>query len=291
MSFFSDTLKDRFLTIAHRGGASLAPENTLSAAKKAIAVGADMWELDVRMSGDGELIVLHDKTLSRTTNVRDIPKYSTRRPWHPDQFTLAEIRELDAGSWYVATDPFGQIRKSHLSKEETDRYKREHILTLREALSFTKEKNFPVNVEIKNHSDSPGEQVIVQRLADLIDEMGVANQVIVSSFNHGYLKALKSENTCISTAILVSKPLPDPIGLLQYLKADAYHASCKSITPELIKRLRDNGYAVNAYTVNNKAMMNELIAAGVNGIITDFPQVLSRIVQIRKEEAYGRLNV
>jgi len=82
---------DRILNIAHRGASSLAPENTLSAARKGLEAGADMWELDVQLTADGELIVIHDSTLKRTSNVEDV--FPHRRPWQVHEFTLDEIRK------------------------------------------------------------------------------------------------------------------------------------------------------------------------------------------------------
>jgi glycerophosphoryl diester phosphodiesterase len=95
------------LCIAHRGAASLAPENTLAAAHKALALGAGMWELDVSVTADGELVVLHGDSLARTTNVQAF--FPQRSPWQISTFTLAEVRKLDAGSWFVDIDPFGTI--------------------------------------------------------------------------------------------------------------------------------------------------------------------------------------
>ena len=95
------------LNIAHRGASSLAPENTLAAARKALDLGADMWELDVQMTADGELVILHDNTLKRTSNVETI--FPVRRPWRVHQFNLNEIRQLDFGSWFEEQDPFGQV--------------------------------------------------------------------------------------------------------------------------------------------------------------------------------------
>ena len=101
------------LNIAHRGNRSLAPENTLAAARKGLAAGADMWELDVAMSADGIPYLIHDDTLERTSNVAEI--FPERGPWPTHAFTLAELRQLDFGTWFNATDPFGQIDAGHVT--------------------------------------------------------------------------------------------------------------------------------------------------------------------------------
>ena len=275
MSPFFKNFKDRFLTIAHRGASSLAPENTLSAARKSLQVGADMWELDVQMSADGKLIVLHDNTLSRTSNVKDLPKYGTRWPWNPHQFTLAELKELDAGSWYVAADPFGQIHKGAVSQEDALRYREEKILSLAEALNFTKRNDYRVNIELKNLSDKPGDETVVGKLVDLVVKLDMIDQVLISSFNHEYLIKLKIENPAISTAALAHSAPPDPIATLKRLKAEAFHVNRKAVTPEIIEHLRDAGFFVNVFTVNDEKTRNHLKEAGASGIITDFPQMFA----------------
>ena len=104
-SLLSSISEGRTLNIAHRGARSIAPENTLAAALKALQSGADLWELDVVMTADGEPVVIHDKDLSRTSNVESV--FPSRRPWLVHEFSLEEIRRLDFGSWFKAMDPFG----------------------------------------------------------------------------------------------------------------------------------------------------------------------------------------
>ncbi len=266
------TAENRTLTIAHRGGSSLAPENTLSAAQKAFEVGADMWELDLRMSADGELIVLHDNTLARTSNVRDIPEFRTRWPWQTHRFTLAELKELDAGSWYVKTDPHGQIQAGNVSEEDASGYCGEKIPSLAEALLFTRKKDYCVNIEIKDLSDHPGEKRVIEKLADMILELDMIDQVLVSSFHHDYLMKLKTEHPDICTAALVRTALPDPIGLLNRLKAAAFHVSQKVATPDVIEKVKAHGFSVNVYTVNEQRSIDYFKTIGASGIITDFPQ-------------------
>jgi len=104
------------LNIAHAGARSLAPENTIAAASKALEVGADMWELDVAVTRDGELILFHDDSLARTTDA--VNRFPDRAPWTFTTFSLAEVRSLNAGSWFAETDPFGEIAREVLPKQE-----------------------------------------------------------------------------------------------------------------------------------------------------------------------------
>src|SRR6056297_3325387 len=101
------------INIAHRGAGSIAPENTLIAARKAHALGADYWEFDVQLTGDHRLILMHDDTLERTTNVEEV--FPNRTSYRVGNFTLEEIRTLDAGSWFVNDDPFGEVEKGNVS--------------------------------------------------------------------------------------------------------------------------------------------------------------------------------
>ena len=126
----------RPLVIAHRGFRGIAPENTLLAAQKGFDIGADMWELDVAASSDGILVVLHDNTLTRTTDAKT--RFPSRSPWIIYDFTFDELKSLDAGSWYSKTDPFMQIAYGRVGSAELEACKDLRIPTLREALEWTR---------------------------------------------------------------------------------------------------------------------------------------------------------
>ena len=125
----------KIFNIAHRGARSLAPENTIAAARRGLEVGADMWELDVQLTADDELLVMHDPKLTRTSDVVD--RFPQRRPWPVDEFALSDIQTLDCGGWFVRQDPFGQIAAGALSTSEADSYIGLRAPTLRQALEFT----------------------------------------------------------------------------------------------------------------------------------------------------------
>jgi glycerophosphoryl diester phosphodiesterase len=250
----------------------LAPENTLAAARKALALGADLWELDVAMSADGVLFVVHDDTLVRTSNVKAV--FPDRNPWSNHLFTWAEIQQLDFGSWFVATDPFKQIAAGQVSQAEQESYRGAKAPTLRQALAFTKDNNWRVNVEIKDLTAAPGDATVVEKVVALIDELGMADRVLISSFNHSYIQRVKQANPKIATAALVDKADPDPVALLKRLNAQAYNPKVGQISPAEIGKVRDAGYDVYIWTVNDEATMKQLIAARVSGIFTDFPQLL-----------------
>lgn len=268
--------KYNVLNIAHRGARSLAPENTLVAARKAIAVGADMWELDVNMTKDGELVILHDDTLERTSNVRGI--FPDRAPWKVSDFTSEELLRLDFGSWYIEQDPFGQIAAGAISQGEQEHFTDVKIPILRQALEFTKEFRFRVNVEIKDLTGLPGDADVVRKVVQMIDELSMFRSVLLSSFNHEYLRQAEAINPMIETAALIEQPVENPAALLDHLEAQALNPDKDLVTPEMVHNLRDGDYDVYVWTVNDEAEMRKLIQEGVSGIITDFPQVLFKVL-------------
>ena len=260
------------LNIAHRGARSLAPENTLAAARKALEIGADLWELDVAMTADGELFVVHDDTLERTSNVREL--FPDRQPFSNYLFTLEEVKRLDFGSWFVAKDPFKQIAAGNVSAAEQESYRGEQAPTLREALAFTRDHGWRVNVEIKDLTGTPGDGTVVEKVVALVHELGMVDRVLISSFNHVYIERARRAEPKMVTAALVEAADPDPAALLRRLHAQAYNPKSGEIRPADIPPLRDQGFDVYIWTVNDEETMRSLIAARASGIFTDFPQRL-----------------
>lgn len=267
-------IHDNVLCIAHRGASSLAPENTLAAAGRALKVGADLWELDVSVTADGELVVLHDDSLARTTNAPAL--YPQRNPWLISAFTLAEIQTLDAGSWFVEADPFGTIASGAVSPIEQAAYHGEPIPTLAEALRFTREHNWQVNVEIKALIPPLENFPVVQRVVALIESFDLVEQVLLSSFEHSYMQQAKRLNPDIAVAALIDEGESWPVDLRQY---EAIHPYAGSVEPAQVQAARRIGRAVNPWTANDPLEMQRLVKAGVTGIFTDFPQRLLSILE------------
>jgi glycerophosphoryl diester phosphodiesterase len=260
------------LNIAHRGARSLAPENTLAAAQKAYDLGADMWELDVSVTADGHLILMHDDTLTRTTNAAAL--FPDRAPWAVSTFSLADIKRLDAGAFYLETDPFGQIAAGAVGAEAQARMTGEAVPTLEEALRFTRDHNWRVNVEIKELPASLASFPVVEKTLTLIRRLAMPEQVLLSSFAHPYLRQAKQLDPALATAALVYRPEADPLALLAGLDSQTYHPFNEIIDETQIRLLRQAGMAINVWTVNDETEMRALIRAGVTGLITDFPQLL-----------------
>jgi len=270
--------ESRPLIIAHRGARSLAPENTLAAARKALELGSDMWELDVAVTSDNELVVIHDDTLERTCNVKDL--FPGRFPWRVWEFTLAEIKTLDCGSWFNLSDPFGQIKAGAVSQEDMASYVGEPMPTLLQALEFTHDNNWRVNVELKDQPNEQLSQTLVEKTIKMIDEFGMdeRGQVVVSSFNHAYLKSVQALNPNIPIQALTDKKINKLPEYLAGLGTDTCNSKVNAWSPEELSDLGQSGIQFNVWTVNEETLMRQLINANVHGIFTDYPQLLERVL-------------
>ncbi len=266
------------LVIAHRGASSLAPENTLQAAERGWCVAADLWELDVAMSADGVPVVIHDDTLQRTSNAATV--FPERSPWEVHKFNVTELARLDFGSWYVKNDPYGQIAAEQVTHEDIRRYLGAQIPTLQEALRFTYERNWRVNIEIKDLTGKPGDNVIVKKVLKLIAELGMDPNVLISSFQHKYLNQVKNLNPRLYTAALVEEVVNDPLALLKATGARAFNPGMDYLPDlDVIGRVRRAGYDVFIWTVNEAEDMTRFIEAGASGLFTDYPQVMVSLLK------------
>lgn len=241
--------------IAHRGAKGMAPENTLASARLAHAQGADMWELDVGLSRDNVPMVLHDESLTRTSNVAIIPAFVHRHPWLLEQFSLDELRGLDAGSWF---------------KPE---FKGEGLPTLEEALELSARLKFPVNIELKDYGCSQAAlHSVVDQTIGLIARLDMAELVLISSFSQNCLRLVKAGSAHLKLAVLAETgDMTDLLEACHALGAVAAHPDSVLVTPEGLAALREAGLQVNVWTVNDAAEARRLAEAGATGLITDYP--------------------
>lgn len=263
------------LNIAHRGARSLAPENTLAAAEKGLEAGADLWELDVRLTADKKLIVLHDDTLSRTSNVE--VEYPDREPWNTADFTLSEMKTLDFGSWFNDSDPLGQIAAGEVSASDLKSYVGVEAPSLREALEWTRRHNWKVNIHLKNLQGQDGEKEFAERVVSMVKELGMEKDVMISSFRPEYLIQVKEADPAIPTGVLSSRAIDNPVEYVRGLGANSYNPNYKAIATSEIAALRAAGFDVYVYTVNEGSDLVKFLNASVSGVITDFPQRLRQI--------------
>ncbi|MCK8816858.1 glycerophosphodiester phosphodiesterase [Natroniella sulfidigena] len=231
------------LKIGHRGAAGLAPENTEVAFKKAIKANLDMVEIDVQLSKDNQLIVFHDYDLRRIAGIKK--KVSDLK--------LKELKKIDIGSWF------------------SEQFAQERILTLAEVIELVKGQ-LQLNIELKILREDY--QLVIKKLVKLLEEKSFSQDVIISSFNHQLIKSLKESNPGLKSAILVASLPVNPIRLIEDTGADGIHPHYLTVTEDLVAVIKEAGYMLNTWTVNQRAEIVRLKELGVDGIMTDYPELL-----------------
>lgn len=243
--------------IAHRGASAHAPENTLAAFRTAARMGADLIELDVRQTRDGHLVVVHDRTLTRTTDVKK--RFPKLKPWRVGDLTLKQIKKLDAGSW------FGR------------RHKGERVPTLAEALRTVKAARLKALVELKNPEEYPG---ITGRLLSQVEDDAYwtsYERLTVQSFSWRYVRAVTEALPAVRGTVLGHPGTLELLGVRWY--AGAVHPAKGNITPAYVRDAHLRWLDVYAYTVNDADTMVRLLEYGVDGITTDRPDLLWELRQ------------
>ncbi|MGR8981728.1 MAG: glycerophosphodiester phosphodiesterase [Gammaproteobacteria bacterium] len=283
--------RSAILNIAHRGARAFAPENTLAAFEKAKNLGCQMFETDVHMAKDGELIVHHDDRLTRCTDVKS--KFRERSSYYVSDFTYEELQTLDAGTWYANQLQLPTHHRQYplqiLRREECDRYisaddmelyasGQIKLPTLKETLLYARSVGMMVNIELKMLPRMyPG---LADSVVDLIESLAMDDSILISSFDHEQLIRVRRRSSRIATAVLTGDRLAYPGSYLKLIDADAYHPSkdnlgFSSLTGELdpssIIDVRQSGRRINVWTCNDMHEIRQLIQAGVTGLISDFP--------------------
>jgi glycerophosphoryl diester phosphodiesterase len=289
------------LIIAHRGDSFHAPENTLEAARLGWEAGADAWELDVQSTGDGVAVVLHDESLLRTTDVaaRFAEDPRGRDGFRASDFDFDEVRTLDAGSWFVEDNGgprsarnFGTLDR--LDPDAIAHFRSGSVLvpTLEEALIFTREQDWLVNVEIKSFPDHP--PGLVERVLEVIAATGTADRVLISSFDHADVVEADREGRRYALGILLATPIHRIADYaVDIVGADTVHVSTEVLGAEsvayrragtaatlrhdIVAALKQRGLPTLVYTVNHQAggkLARHLAEIGVAGLFTDDPKGL-----------------
>lgn len=236
--------------IAHRGASGHAPENTLAAYRVAAEMGAQFIETDLQVTRDAWIVAMHDPTLNRTTNGRG----------HISKMTLAEVRSLDAGAWFD-----GAGGRSFAG---------ERVPTLDEILAFAREADVSFYLELKT-----SESWMMERsLAGALASSGELARATVISFDPAVLLSLRRIEPMAMTGILVERAGLDSIQQAVSVGARQLLPRANRITMELILAARRADLKLVAWTVNEPEEMRALIASGVDGIITDFPDRLAAIL-------------
>jgi glycerophosphoryl diester phosphodiesterase len=291
--------KTRIRNIAHRGARAFAPENTLPAFEKGELLGCQKFEMDVRMTKDGELVAYHDDELTRCTDVK--AKFPDRNTYFVWDFTFDELNILDAGSWYIEQlslpapqrqDFLQTLTEEELARfvspKELERYASGEIRspTLRQTLEFASQAGMMVNIELKTRPGLDSE--LAEAVVEQVEFIKLDDHVLISSFDHEQLVNVRQLTKTIATGLLTSDRLENLPEYLQKLDADAYHPACyhectakgtRQMNLHGICQVRESGRSVNVWTCNNQDDMKQLIAAGVTGLISDYPNRVQLVLQ------------
>jgi glycerophosphoryl diester phosphodiesterase len=237
------------LVIAHRGASGHAPENTLAAFKRAVALGASLIETDLHLSRDAHFVAIHDDTVNRTTNGQG----------QVHDLTLTDLRRLDAGSWFGSE------------------FTGERIPTLEEILEFSKKNDVVFYLELKPSGAWGGEHALISALRQSEE---IARTVVIS-FDAGVIGALRKIEPTLMTGLLFDGQMDQPLERAVEVGARQLAIRGDLVTPALIAEARKRDLQVVCWTVNQPAHMRMLIEAGVDGIMSDYPD---RLVAARLKE-------
>jgi len=240
--------------IAHRGDSGAAPENTLAAFRAAIRAGADGVELDVQLSRDGVPVVIHDETLDRTTNGHGPVAAAT----------AAELAALEAGAWHMPPLPG------------------EGVPSLEAVLKLLAAAPLELHLELKTaRVPYPG---LVPAVLRVVEAAGVAERVILSSFNHFSLREAQRLAPQIPCAALVGGVLLEPWVYACQHGFQALHLPYPAVDADVVRGTHGAGLALRAWTVDDPAEAQRLLALGVEAIISNQPARLLRL----RDAAAGR---
>jgi glycerophosphoryl diester phosphodiesterase len=240
---------DAPMVIAHRGASLHAPENTMAAFLLAVQYGAEGIELDVQMTADGHVVVCHDRTLDRTTTGNG----------PVSAHTLKEILRLDAGS-YFAPDFAG-----------------ERVPTLREVFQNIAD-HMLINIELKTIIRSWN--ALSEKVVSLVRELKTVRRVLVSSFSPMALRHVRSLAPEIPVGLILAPTEPKWLRILfsRMVSYDTLHPNRNLVDQEMIQRQQKDGKRVVVWTLNEPAQIEKFVGFGVDGLVTDAPDVARRVI-------------
>ncbi len=237
------------LNIAHRGFSGKYPENTMLAFEKAIEAGTDGIELDVHFTKDGEVVVIHDERIDRTSDGEG----------YVVDFTYEELSKFDASAGFAGVYGFNKIP------------------TLREYFELVKPVGgFITNIELKTSiNEYPG---IEKAVLELVDEFGLEDRIIISSFNHYSIMRTKSINPRIKCGFLESSWIYNFGEYTKTRGVECVHPLFLSLNEDSVSEIKSNGIQINTWTVNKEADVERLYNLGVDAVISNYPDMVKGVV-------------
>ncbi len=233
---------------AHRGASKKYPENTMSAFVGAEKQNADWIELDVQQTKDGQIIVMHDSNLKRTTGLN-------KSIW---KMTYEEIEELDCGSWF--------------SKE----FEGEKVPLLSEVIEFAKENDLKLNIEIK---PTGHEKKFEESVVDMVNEYNFKNQCVVTSQSYSSVKKVKKYDETIKTVYVMGIAYGD---VTKLKAADAFSIKSYYVTDDLVSAIHADGKKIYVWTVNREVDIQRMMGYSVDNVITDNVPLAKKCIYKRK---------
>ncbi|WP_328938811.1 glycerophosphodiester phosphodiesterase family protein [Streptomyces tauricus] len=257
---------DQPLVIAHRGASAQAPENTLAAIDRAARLGFTWVENDVQRTKDGKLVVIHDDSLARTTDVEKV--FPKRAPWKVKDFTAAEIARLDAGSWF------------------SPRYKGARVPTLKQYMNRVSRNHQKLVLEIKNPQLYPGiERETLKTLSNegWLGPAHVRSKLVIQSFSAASVRKVHALRPDVRTGFLGT---PSVAELPVYARfADQINSSHTTISRAYVATIHalegphGRPLEISTWTVDTPADTRRVAGLGVNGIITNKPDVVRKTLR------------
>jgi glycerophosphoryl diester phosphodiesterase len=251
------------INIAHRGASAYAPENTMAAFELAREQHADVFELDVQETKDHRLVLMHDTTLARTTDVEVL--FPDRAPWKVGDLTLAEIRKLDAGSWFAA------------------KHTGERVPTLGEALRAMSESGLGLLLEVKAPQLYRGIEARIAAELRRNPSWLSADRLTVQSFDWDSMRTFHRSMPEVPIGLLGTPTTGELPKLAEF--ASQINPPYSTLTPEYVQRVHDLRMKVLTWTVDNPEIMRRLISYRVDGIITNKPNVLHTLAYAPERNA------
>lgn len=244
-----------WLRIAHRGASGSAPEHTRAAFERALELGVDMIELDVQLSRDGELVVIHDLDLERTTSGHGCVR----------AYDLAHLTALDAGAWFGSG------------------FAGQRLLSLEDVIAIVGARA-RLNVEVKAPATDWGR--LAPKLTSTLRTRGLLASTVISSFETGALAAVRAEAADARIGLLwQTSDFADAWRWAADIGATSFHPHWMLVAPEMVSAAHGHGLQILVWTVNDTVAMRQLLGLGVDGIMSDFPERFAQVSEVGKLSA------
>ncbi len=249
--------RSRIDVVAHRGASGYAPENTLQAFLMALAMNAQHIELDVHMSRDGEIVVIHDPQVDRTSNGKGAVA----------SLSLTQLKNLDAGSWF---------NRSHPRKARAE-FTGSRIPTLQGVIDLVRATATGLYIEIKDPELYP--DTFESKIVSLLKRNKLERKAVLISFNAGSVVKVKELDPTIQTGLLVSSSKMDPVSAASSIGANELAIRHTLLTPGIVRKARSKGLRLSVWTVNTEMAIQRMIALGVDRIMSNYPDRAMRLLR------------